>query len=393
MLVSTVTIMGLSTEGYQIASTLASKKIQTFIIDENLQMGMELKPEIIRNAPTVHSFIEGEPLVGLQPMSKALSKAECIFFTPKIRRPNESSLTEILNRLRDVASDMSRKVNLVMTVPMGLGQNTEAISLIEKLSGLREGDDFHYVYAPLKPRSRNVYSLGLTSPKLGKEVSTIFDYAGIKVPQPLSLNSAEIYLYKQITTRYNDLTADLELYRRVKDASERSSLVKQSSYREKYLDDMVDNFLDLKMLSETLETGDPLLYHMTGSVKSVEGYIRRLIEEVRHIFKEKMLKASRTQVILAWSIDPYEIRGYRHILLGNILNRLRDYVGDVTAFRSQSSSEETIPITPALAPGKANFVIFCSDKDFNTCSPELRGKHLQLDQVLLKANVLFELVE
>ena len=386
--------MGLSTEGYQIASALTSKKVPTYIIDENLQMGMELKPEIVRGAPNIHSFMEGEPLVGLQPMTKALSEAKYIFLTPKIRRTGESGKTEILTRIRDVAKTLSKDATLVVALPMGVGQNAQALLTIEKLSGLTEGRDFRYIYAPLKPRTTLAYTLGQTQPKIDKDIATIFGHAALKAPAPLSLDSSEVYLGKQLVSRYSELTADLELYGRIGDKYELGRLVKQSSYSERYLDDLVDNYLDLRGLSETLETGDPLLYLVSGVLKSVESYVRRVTDAVRGIFKEKMLKASKTRIILAWSLDPYEIRGDRHIFIGSLLERLRDFVGDVTTFRSRPYPEgEKVSITPELALDKTNLVIFCSKQDYEASSSDLDRRNFQSDVILLKANLLFEIVD
>ena len=393
MPVSVATIIGISTEGYKIASSLVLNKVRTFLVDENLQMGMEMKPDLIKSYPTVHSFLDDEPLTGVHPMGKAVNDSKFIFFTPRIRRKNETSKTETNDTIKEIGKDLSKDTSFIMNLPMGVGQNSETIFMLERLSGMQEGKDFQYIYAPLKPRSTEAYTLGLTDSKINKDLVQIFDAARFKTPSPLMMQSSEMYFARIIIEKYGSLTADIEFFKRLEQKSDCKKIMSFSDYRDEYLDDISENLLDLRGFGESFETGDPLLYQTNGALKSIDGFLRRLTDETKRVFKIKGLKASKTRIILVWSMDPYEMRGDRHILLGNLISRFGDYVSDVESLvRSTIESENKSSLIPILSSEKSNVVIFCSDIDVKACSKELIDKNLESNRILMKANLVCEVI-
>ncbi|MCP8318062.1 MAG: hypothetical protein H3Z51_14575, partial [archaeon] len=46
---------------------------------------MQLKRDILEKFDSVAALLEDEALLGLEPIEDAISKAKCLFFTPKIR--------------------------------------------------------------------------------------------------------------------------------------------------------------------------------------------------------------------------------------------------------------------------------------------------------------------
>ena len=51
------------------------------------------------------------------------------------------------------------------------------------------------------------------------------------------------------------------------------------------------------------------MYLINGSMKGLDGYIKRLIDETRLILKKNELKASRTKILLLWTLDQHEMKG------------------------------------------------------------------------------------
>ena len=113
-------------------------------------------------------------------------------------------------------------------------------------------------------------------------------------------------------------------------------------------------------------------------------FIKRLIEKIRIIFRDKKLRASNTKITLTWTIDKNEMRGSKQNIKEHILNKLKDYVGDVTLFR--------LPILTNIIPNKNNLLIFCSKEDFELYSSEMKKK-FESDIISLKANYILEVVE
>ncbi|MEK6965976.1 MAG: hypothetical protein AABW62_00910, partial [Thermoproteota archaeon] len=90
-----VVFYGLSTEGYSLACQMAIKGADVHIIDESTPSAISLKAEIAKTYPNVSSLKEDEPLLSMEPIDVAISKAEYLFFTPRIRKTGQDTKTEI----------------------------------------------------------------------------------------------------------------------------------------------------------------------------------------------------------------------------------------------------------------------------------------------------------
>lgn len=145
-----IVVYGLSTEGYAIASQMAIKGADVYIIDESTPSAISLKAEIAKTYPNVSSLKEDEPLLAMEPIEVAISKAQYLFFTPRIRKTGQDIKTEIHSKFKDATASLKKKSSVVFTLPTGFGGNNENISLLEHVTGLEVGKDISYFYYPLE---------------------------------------------------------------------------------------------------------------------------------------------------------------------------------------------------------------------------------------------------
>ena len=145
-----VAVYGLTTEGYSLASKMVEKASVT-IVDDTLQMAMDLNPATVKGNPTLQELVGGESLMGLKPVSQVLTEAHVVFFTPKLRKTGDESVTEASGKIREVAKNVTKGTMVVNTLPVGVGGNNDNIALIEKQTGLKVGENLNYGYCPLRP--------------------------------------------------------------------------------------------------------------------------------------------------------------------------------------------------------------------------------------------------
>lgn len=385
------TIMGLSTEGYSLASALIQNGMETIIVDENLQMGMKLTPDIVSSYSEVSNLLEGETLVGLEPMQSSINRANYILFAPKIRKTGQEAKTEVNTRFRDVAKNISKNTIIIFCLPVGFNDNRVNISVIEKMSGLQEGEDFEYIYAPLQSRSKNVLSLG--PQKIGEKTKEILKKAEIKFPKASTFEIAETLYFRNILSQYIPKALDLEVYKKIPNRDERFKMKKNLGTNEpEYLDNITESLFDLKSVVGTLDTGDPSLYLTTGVLRSIEGYVKYVVDEIRNVMKQKELKASKTKVTLAWSVDKYEMRGERLAVLSSIKERLYDYIGDVNVLNRgeyiMQAGRGFMMTVPDM--NKTDIVVICSEEDQKYASKVFNLDDKESDTVVLKADLLVD---
>lgn len=385
------TVVGLSTEGYKIASSLIKSGIETIIVDENLQMGMILTQEIISTYKEVSNLLEGEALVSLIPMQSAINKADYIFFTPKIRKTDHEAKTEISTRFRDISKNISKNTIIIFCLPVGFTENISNIFELENISGLKEGEEIEYIYAPLQPRTTNALSLGPN--KIGSNAQLLLKKADIKLPKSSNFETAEILFFRNILSKYISTTLDLELYKKTPIREDRIKVKNLIGKKEsEYLDKITENLFDLKIVLGTLDNGDPSLYITTGVLRSIEGYVKYIVDEIRNIMKERSLKASKTKITLAWSIDKFEMRGERLATLNNVVDRLHDYIGDVNILSQGEYSTQTGRGFTMNMPdmNKTDIVVICSEIDLKFASNIFSFEDKESNTVILKADLLVD---
>jgi len=380
-----VVVYGLSTEGYKIASTIAVRGYKVSLIDESARMAIILKPEIIKSYPTVSSLLEDEPLLELQPVDVAIKMASYVFFCPKVRKTGQDVRADISSKLRDVVRSISPGTSIVFTLPTGVGGNTENIALIEHLTGFVIGRDIYYYYMPItflsEPNQRDLLVGSSSSNKKDHHLlGLIQDLPETEDSNLVDIYSAELAHVIRILEHYTGLASTLEVCKQTR-TSGFPSQVLESKYGELYIDEISNGLYDLRVVASSLSGAGPLAYLVNGTIKGIEGYVKHLIDRLRLVLKMAELKASRTRVIIAWTIDQNEMKGDKIELVGTMESRLKDYIGDVE--RRPGTSLDIYPTD------KNTVVIACSKDDFGAIS---RTGSRNLDMIIMKANPVCEAI-
>ena len=374
-----IVVYGLSTEGYAIASQMAIKGADVYIIDESTPSAISLKAEIAKTYPNVSSLKEDEPLLAMEPIDVAISKAQYLFFTPRIRKTGQDIKTEIHSKFKDAVISLKKNSSVIFTLPTGFGGNNENISLLEHVTGHEVGKDISYFYYPLEDLNQQPKTIGSFN---GKQDSILSDLLTIdkKTKKFVAISSSEHFHAISILSRFSSLCSVLEVCKYAQDDVTKKDL-SSDDFQEIFLENMVSGLFDLKSLGSSFEGANTLMYLINGSVKGIDGYIKRLIDEIRLTLKKNDLKASRTKIALSWTLDQHAMRGDKIEMLQNLTSRLRDYIGDVEAYED--------PSFDLYHTDKTTIVVACSKLDFNNIEKSKQGS----DLILIKANPLCELIQ
>lgn len=372
-----VVVYGLSTEGYEIACQIALKGADVSIIDESTPSAISLKPEIAKTYPNVSSLKEDEPLLAMEPIDVAISKADYLFFTPRIRKTGQDIKTEIHSKFKDATSSLKKGSSVVYCLPTGFGGNNENISLLEHVTGLEVGKSILYFYYPLGVfRSPKVIgSFGINDePKLRDLLIN-----NKKEKKFVAVSSAEHYHAIEIISQFSKLCSILEVCKIAQDEVIRSDL-SQDEFKDVFLDNVVNGLFDLKLFGSSFDGANTLIYLINGSIKAIDGYIKRLIDEIRSTLKKNDLKASRTKIALSWKLDQHEMRGDKIEMLQILTSKLKDYIGDVETYDATNID--------LFHSDKTTIVVACSKQDYENIEKNNKDPNL----LVIKANPLCETV-
>ncbi|MGI0057709.1 MAG: hypothetical protein ACREAK_10120 [Nitrosarchaeum sp.] len=374
-----VVVYGLSTEGYAIACQMAIKGADVYIIDESTPSAISLKAEIAKTYPNVSSLKEDEPLLAMEPIDVAISKAQYLFFTPRIRKTGQDIKTEIHSKFKDAITSLKNNSSVIYTLPTGFGGNNENISLLEHVTGLEVGKQISYFYYPLEDFNQQPKIIGSFN---GKEDSILADLltTGKKGKKFVAISSSEHFHAINVLSRFSNLSSILEVCRYVQDDVTKNDL-SSDDFQEIFLDNMVSGLFDLKSLGSSFEGANTLMYLINGSVKGIDGYIKKLIDEIRSTLKKNDLKASRTKIALSWTLDQHEMRGDKIEMLQNLTSRLRDYIGDVESYQH--------PNLDLFHSDKTTIIVACSKIDFENIEKNKQDTNI----IVIKANPLCEIIE
>ncbi|MSV33779.1 MAG: hypothetical protein EXS76_03575 [Nitrosarchaeum sp.] len=374
-----VVVYGLSTEGYAIACQMAIKGADVYIIDESTPSAISLKAEIAKTYPNVSSLKEDEPLLAMEPIDVAISKAQYLFFTPRVRKTGQDIKTEIHSKFKDATTSLKKNSCVIYTLPTGFGGNNENISLLEHVTGFEVGKQISYFYYPLEDLNQQPKIIGSFN---GKEDSVLADLltTGKKEKKFVAISSSEHFHAINVLSRFSSLSSILEVCRYVQDDVTKNDL-SSDDFQEIFLDNMVSGLFDLKALGSSFEGANTLMYLINGSVKGIDGYIKKLIDEIRSTLKKNDLKASRTKIALSWTLDQHEMRGDKIEMLQNLTSRLRDYIGDVEAYEH--------PNFDLFHSDKTTIIVACSKIDFENIEKNKQDTNI----IVIKANPLCEIIQ
>lgn len=372
----TVTVYGLSTEGYSIACRMAGGNATVYAVDESTSSSIRLEPEIAQSYPDAHSLREDEPLLTAESIQSAVSKSRYLFFAPTIRKTGHDVNAEIHSKFKDAVSALGSGSAVINNLPTGFGGSGDTIDLLEHITGLEAGKSISYYYYPLsgrrRPRVMGSYS-GREDAVLGGLVA-----GDGQPPRFVDLASSEYFYGIDIISRFARVSSAIEVCRLSDDPLTRSCL-SAVDLRDLYLDDMVNGMYDLRSLKLSLEGSGAISQLVKGSSRGIDGYIKWLIEEIKYVLRDNNLKASRTRMVLLWTLDQSSMRGDRIEMRQRLTTRLRDYVGDITM---QSGSMD---IFHSEMP---TIVIACTKHDFESVHQMMPDSNL----IVIKANPLYEVV-
>ena len=370
-----VVFFGLSTEGYHLASKMVINGADVKIIDESAQGAIVLNSEVAQTYTDVIALREDEPLLSMEPGNVAISKAKYLFFTPRIRKTGQDLKTEVNSKFKDAVSELKKGSSVINCLPTGFGGNNENISLLEHVTGLKAGKDSSYFYFPLNDLNKTPDVIGAIKQAEEKKLLSLLK-TDKKEKKFVDISSAENLHAIDTIQRFSNQCSIIEVCGKfVKNNSKYTTSFNE--FKDLYLDDMVSGFYDLRMLGSSFESAQTLMYLINGSVRGIHGYIKRLIDTIRITLKKNDLKASKTKIVLSWTLDTNEMRGDKIEMLNSISSKLRDYIGDV------ETSSGSIDL---FHQDKVTIVVACSNHDYKEIKENSKDDNI----FVIKANPLCE---
>ena len=371
-----VVIYGLSTEGYSLACQIALNGGDVQIIDESTPSAISIKEDIANSYPTVQALKDDEPLLAMTSIDAAISKAQVLIFAPKIRKTGQDIKIEINSKFKDAVSKIKKNCLVVYGLGTGFGGNSENMSLLEHVTGLKVGKNVSYFYYPLSKEITSKSFIGSSNGKENESLQKLFSFN--KNLNFLTLNSSEYFHAIEILKQFSNQTCILEVCKFAKDSATKSDL-NSENFGEIFLNDMIDGLFDLRSLGGSFEGASNLMYLINGSMKGIDGYLKRLIDETRLVLKRNELKASKTKILLLWTLDQHEMKGEKIEKLQELENKLKDYIGDVEAISQP---------TDIFQNDKTTIVVACSKYDFDYIMKNSKDDGI----IILKANPLYQLI-
>lgn len=330
--------------------------------------------------------MEEELLLNLEPFDKSISSAPIIFFVPRIRKTNYDVKNDIIPKFKEIITNLKKNTSIVFNIPLGIGGNTEIISLIEHLSGFIVGTEIYYYYNPIDKIKTNEIIVGsyqqINDPYFNSTINSIYesDKQELKI---VSIPSSELLYTINIVNRYSNLTSINEITKLIRLKEIRTEIF-QNNIEAIYFDDIVNGLFDLRILSLSLTNSSALGYIINGTIRSIEGFVKSLVEEIRSQLKEREIKASRTKVTIFWTIDNNEIRGDKTIMRESLRLKLMDYFAEV----------EIQDIENFLSNMVTNVIIACSNKDYKKIISRIDKNHHHNSKIIVvSANTFFNTKE
>lgn len=368
----------MSTEGYRIASSIAVKGSKVSLIDESVRMAISLKPDIARTYPNVSSLIDDEPLLDLEPVDVAVSNASYVYFAPRIRKVGSDVKGDVTSKFKDAIKALKRGASVIYMLPTGIGGNNENVALIEHMTGMSVDKEVSYYYMPMSSiAGPSEAVLGSVKSKVDNNLSKmLYDPDSRQKVNFVDVNSSELSHVIKTLSHYAGMASILEICKKATDSNIGPEL-SRGSFADLYVDDVTSGLYDLRIIGSSLDGAGPLMYLVNGSIKGIESYAKYLIDQIRATLKKRDLKASRTKVAIAWTLDPNEMRGDKIELLSSLETKVKDYIGDVERHQG--------PTFDLYHTDKTTVVIVCSKKDFE----KVMSKNMaNQDFIIMKANPL-----
>ena len=376
-MISKVAVFGLSTEGYSIASKMAINGADVQIIDESTPSAISIKSEIAKTYPTVQTLKDDEPLLAMTPIDVAISKAQFLFFAPILRKTGQDIKIEINSKFKEAVVNLKKGSSVIYCLGTGFGGNSENMSLLEHVTGFKVGKNISYYYYPIPTKKERQSFIGTDSKKPNEKILELV--SSNEKPKFVAIPSSEHFHAINILKQFSVLTSILEICKFAKDKVSKKGL-STNELGEIFLDDMINDLFDLRSLSLSFEGANTLMYIINGSIKGIDNYIKRLIDEIRLVLKRNELKASRTKILLLWSLDQHGMKGDKIEVLQTLQTKLQDYINDVECVETPLDYYQN---------EKTTIVVACSKSDYEFMKKNTKDNEM----IIIKANPLCEVME
>ncbi|MBU12930.1 MAG: hypothetical protein CMH71_00890, partial [Nitrosopumilales archaeon] len=288
-----VVVYGLTTEGYLIACQMAIKGADVYLVDESSPTAILLKPEVAKNCPNIDSFKEDEPLLAMIPIDDAISKADYLFFTPRIRKINQDLKAEVSSKFKDAIKEIKKGSTVICCLATGFDGNKENITILKHVTSFEAGKSVSYYYFPLNGLSETPSVIGSLPKSKDNKLLALLSTSKDKKTF-VDISSAEHIHAIHTIKRFSGICSILEVCKLMNNNTESNATF--DDFKNMYLDDMINGLDDLRLLGSSFEGTNPLLYLINGSIRGITGYAKRLIEIIRITLKNHELKASKTKI-------------------------------------------------------------------------------------------------
>ena len=347
-----VVVYGLSTEGYFLACQMAEKGADVYIIDESTTSAISLNAETAKTYPNVISLLGDEPLLSMKPVDIAISEANYLFFTPQIRKTGQDLKAEINSKLKDAIGSLKKGSSMIYCVATGFGGNNENIALLKHVTSFEAGKSISYFYFPLGNMSNTPQIIGSSDKTDDKKLLSLLT-TDKEVKKFVEISVAEYIHGINTIKKFSSLCSVLEICKFVNNNTKSDKTF--DDFTNIYLDDMITGLFDLRLLGSSFDGAQTLMYLINGSIRGINGYIKRLIDTVRITLKKNDLKAAKTKIVLSWTMDKNEIRADKIEMLNVISSKLRDYIGDVETAEDGANTSYS---------DKTTIIVACSKSDY-----------------------------
>ena len=378
----TVSVFGMSTEGYDIARQAAIDGATVFIIDESNPTAIELNAEIARTYPHISALQDDEPIMSLEPLHVAVSRSDYLFFAPRIRAQLHSTKASTHSLFKDAVEHVKEGASVVFCVPVGIGESSEYVSILQHDTGLEVGSEVSYYYYPLESGRPPPRMVGSVDPgRVDGRLAAIFSPDPENPAEFATLAASEYIHAMEIVSRFASICTMLEVAQFVPRESVPEMAV-DDRMQESYLDGMVGGLLDMRAVGLSLEDAKSLQRLPTLYAKGLDSYVRRLVDNTKQIIRDCDMRTTKTKVVILWSFDDHLMRGDRNEICNVLASRLHDWLADVDVYAE--------PPPGIFSTDKPMAVIPCSLKDFELAAA---AKAEKPNLVVVKATPLCEQFE
>ena len=408
-----VVVYGLSTEGYDLAKPMAVAGADVWIIDEATPSAIQLKPEVAQTYPDVHTLRADEPLLSVVPIDTAVSRAQYLFFTPRLRAGPVDSDADLSAKFKDATRNLPKKSSAVYCLPVRMGGNADLVALLEHTTGHEAGLTISYYYYPLGGPGGPPPSVGVaeapgpgpaaddgqraaaaagTAPASPDTVLSELIAAGDgKAREFLPLKPAESLHAIRVLSNFACLYSMLEVYRLARgkraasDAPSAEPLA--ADHSSLLIDDMFSGIYDLKLLHVSFDSPGTVTSQINLCFRGLANYTRYIVDTVRRIVRSYNLKASRTRVVISWRFDPHMMRTDKSEALSALAGLLRDHVMDVVVYNWFDMAEPAAGVAgDVYQSDKTIILVACTAADLD----EALDCGVDRDIIVVKANAACE---